>query len=141
MSSLPTMTEPPPTGHIELAGRQRLTIHRANNAGGEDILELTGADGTLSLLLRVGPEGTRIELGAASLAMRVAGEMSIDAEEISLNGRKGISLTTGGAMTLKAGAVLKAEGESMTLSATLGDVMVYANDDVKVDGERIRMNC
>jgi hypothetical protein len=125
---------------IELRGRQRLTIIR-DSGRGEDVLHLEAGDGTTTLLVRVGPGGTQVELGAASLALRVQGELAIDAGRIALHAREGLSLTTGGNFVMRSGAALAIEAVEQKLVATRGDISLYANDDVKVDGERIRMNC
>ena len=126
---------------IELRGRQTLTITRAGPDGREDVLELTAPGGRTTLLVRVGPEGTKIELGAASLAMKVTGELAVDAGRIALHGREGFSITTGGDLVIRSDATLLAQAVQQKFVATLGDISLYANDDVKVDGERIRMNC
>src|SRR3954447_22717968 len=127
--------------HIDLPGQQRLTIVRARSDGGEDVLRLAAADGKTTITLRVGPQGTTIELGAASLALRVEGDLAIDAGRIALHGRDGIDISSGGDLTVSASARLEARAAEQKLVATLGDISLHANDDVSVDGERIRMNC
>jgi len=134
------------TKGLELFGGQRLTIVRAGPRGAEapgggDVLHLVGPDGNTTLKVHIGPEGTKIELGAASLAVRVEGDLAIDAGRISLHGREGFSISTGGDLTVRADANIFAKAIEQKFVATRGDVTLYANDDVKIDGERIRMNC
>ena len=52
-----------------------------------------------------------------------------------------VSLNTDGDLALRAAGALTSEARIQNLTATLGDVNVRANDDVKMQGERIRMNC
>ena len=130
-----------PDQQIDLPGRQRLTIVRAREDGGEDVLSLAAADGKTTITLRVGPEGATIELGAAALAVRVEGDLAIDAGRGVRCGRDGIDISSGGDLTIAAASRLETRASEQKLVATLGDMSLHANDDVKIDGERIRMNC
>jgi hypothetical protein len=44
-------------------------------------------------------------------------------------------------MKLQASGDLHSEARIQNVTATLGDVNVRANDDVKLSGERVRVNC
>jgi hypothetical protein len=145
-ADVPVVTGREITQGVELLGGQRLTIVRAGARGAgapetADVLHLVGPDGNTTLKVYIGPEGTKIELGAASLAVRVAGDLAIDAGRISLHGREGFSISTGGDLTVRSDANIFTRAVEQKFVATRGDVTLYANDDVKIDGERIRMNC
>ncbi|MGD0835583.1 MAG: hypothetical protein ABSB49_02945 [Polyangia bacterium] len=67
--------------------------------------------------------------------------MAIEAGQLRLHGRDGVSLSTEGYLKLQVAGDLHSEARVQNVTATLGDVNVRANDDVKMTGERIRMNC
>lgn len=96
-------------------------------------LRLLGPGGGQSLEIVVTSQGPVLRLGAG-LRLELAGALSVDAERIALHGRSGVALTSGGEVTIDAATHL-------TAKADLGDVRVKANDDLRLDGERILMNC
>jgi hypothetical protein len=115
----------------------RLTVERSSE--GSVIRLLDGAGGE-PLRITFRPEGPVLQIGTG-LAIHVAGELSFAAERVAFHGREGIELTTGGDMLVRCDGDLISEAREQRLSARLGDVRVEANDDVKLLGERIRLNC
>jgi hypothetical protein len=136
---------------VELAGQHRLLITRsapgtlggASPAGDtqEDTLCLMNSDGAIALTIRVGLMGATIEVGGDLVGLKVAGDLAIDARRLSLHGREHVSITSGGDATVRIAQTLTHYAARQSIVSTLGDLTLYANDDVKVDGERIRMNC
>ena len=96
-------------------------------------LRLIGPSGGQSLEIIVTEQGPVLRLGSG-LRIELAGALSVDAERVELHGRKGVTMTSGGEVTIEATTHLNAR-------ADLGDVRVKANDDLRLDGERILMNC
>jgi hypothetical protein len=96
-------------------------------------LRLIGPAGAQSLEIVVTPQGPVLRLGSG-LRLELAGQLSVDAERVALHGRSGLTLTSGGEVTIEAATHLNAK-------ADLGEVRVKANDDLRLDGERILMNC
>lgn len=97
------------------------------------LLRLLGPDGERSLEIALTPEGPVLRLHSG-LRMDLAGDLAVDARHVSLHGREGLTLTSGADASLMAAGDLVARAE-------LGDLTLRANDDVRIDGERIRMNC
>lgn len=107
-------------------------LHIEPEAGGH-VLRLVGPGGAQRLEIAVTADGPVLRLHAG-LKIELAGDLTIDAATIALHGRAGLSLTSG------ADAHIAAVGD-LVARAELGDVSIRANDDVRLDGERVRMNC
>ncbi len=135
-----------------LAGNQRLVITRtpgeahADAKPGEthsntDVLELLDPSGQPTITIRVTNAGAVVELGTRSVTLNVQGDLGIAADNIALHARQSLSLSSANDLSINAGETLRQQAKRQSLSSTLGDIDIRANDDVKVDGERIRMNC
>jgi hypothetical protein len=96
-------------------------------------LRLVGRDGGQRLEIVVTPQGPVLRLGAG-LRIELAGALEIDADRVALHGRNGMSLTSGADASLQA-------AHHVAVRAELGEVAVKANDDLRLDGERVLMNC
>ena len=123
---------------LELRGRRRLIVHRQDHS---DILRLLGNEGETSLTIEVTERGTILRFSGAALTFQAGGNLSIEADRISLHGRSGLSLTSGGDVRILTPADLRSEARIQTVKATLGNVNIKANDDVRINGERVMVNC
>lgn len=108
---------------------------------GRDVLRVEGGDGRLRVSVAVTDAGVSIELDGAELMLRSSGTISLEAERLALRGREGLSLESGGDLDIRAEGVLASDARTQRIEARTGDVSVRANDDVRLDGERIKMNC
>ena len=70
---------------------------------------------------------------AADLELASAGEVRIDCDRFHVRAAQGIVQETGGELALS--------GRTAKIEAERGDVEIEANDDVKLRGERIKLNC
>lgn len=123
---------------LALAGDHRLVVLRG---GTEDVLRVEGEDGRLHVEVVVTESGARLELGGADVRIRSSGDLSLDAERVSITGRERVTVRSEGDLDLEVAGVLRSEAHAQRLIARRGDTTIYANDDVRLDGERIRMNC
>lgn len=152
-----------------LVANQQLTVSTGSDASAITILD---PQGQVKLAIQVTAEGPRIRLEGSQLTIEVAGGVVIDGEHVSVRGRKGLALNTGGDLDIRAAGnlaidaksvaingreklahtsngdveiqadgVLHSEARAQEIVADLGNVNIKANDDVTLDGERIRMNC
>ncbi len=96
------------------------------------VLRLIAADGKQTLALRITAAGLELEF-VGGLSLKTDGDLALSARRIDLNATEGMSLTTAGDLTTT--------GRSQTIVADLGDVKVKANDDVRLNGERVLVNC
>jgi hypothetical protein len=122
---------------LALSGGYSLTVARGE---GPERLELRAKGGQMCLSIVLGPAGPSVQLDAASLSIATTGEMRLSAEDLVLEGRNRIAIASQGDMRLAAGGKLATSGFEQHIEATHGDVHVEANDDVRVDGERVRLN-
>ncbi|KYF48085.1 hypothetical protein BE04_42445 [Sorangium cellulosum] len=123
---------------VELTGRQRLVVVRQPDG---DVVRFLSPSGAITLSVSLTEDGPVLRFEGASLVLQAAGSLAIEAEQLQLHGRAGVSLSTDGDLTLQAAGDLHSEARIQNVTATLGDVNVRANDDVKLSGERVRVNC
>jgi len=90
--------------------------------------------------VRVTPAGLSLCIESGALTLLSSGTLRVDAERLELRGRSGVTIESGGDAALAVAGDLTVRASSQELRATLGDVRLAANDDVKVDGERILLN-
>lgn len=96
--------------------------------------------GQICLRVHLTPEGPQVEIDAGSIALRSKGEISLSGSRVVLEGRDGIALRSGADLAIEAEGALRTTAFEQVIEATGGDIHVDANDDVRVDGERIRLN-
>jgi hypothetical protein len=123
---------------VGLTGQQRLVVQRSP-AG--DLVQFFSRDGVVALSVSLTEKGPVLRFEGASLVLQAAGKLAIEADELELRGRSGVTLSTDGDLALQAAGDLHSEARIQTVTATRGDVKLRANDDVTLVGERIRMNC
>ena len=107
---------------------------------GGGVLKLIAADGNLPLEIAITNEGAVLRLGRG-LTVSLAGPLALQVESLAVNARSGIALQSGGPMQLHAEGDIVTSGDGQTIVARKGNVDVTANDDVTLNGERIKMNC
>ncbi len=126
------MADPQPehSESLEVLGERRIVLKRSDDS---DALTLIERDGKVTVTVVITRDGVTLQLGGADLEVAVDRNLSISAQSIALHGRDGVAISTAGPLTTT--------GRSQKLSATHGDVALEANDDVSLNGERIRLNC
>jgi hypothetical protein len=107
---------------------------------GGETLELEAPDGRVCLRVKLHPDGPAVELEAASLAISARGELRLGAKDITLAAERSIAVTAGADLTVASEQSLTLRGRDQHLESTHGDIHIDANDDVRVDGERVRLN-
>ncbi len=122
---------------ITLAGDHRLEVRRGST---DDVLLVHTPDGRAGISITVGPHGIAVHVAGGDLSLSTSGALSIQAEDLALHGRRSLALTTDGDASLVARGDLRSEARIQNIRARLGNVNVEANDDVRLDGERIRLN-
>jgi hypothetical protein len=125
------------TTALERPGRQRLLVERAPDAS---VLRICGADGRVTLSIEVTESGP-VLCFEGGLEVRAKGELDFEAQRVAIRGREGVRIESGGDAHIRAQGDLNSEGREQNVRARLGNVNVKANDDVKLRGERIRLNC
>jgi hypothetical protein len=136
-ASPPEASPPPTTTEFALAAGQRLVIHRAP---GEEFLRLLAPDGEVELSIHFRQSGPVLRF-RRPLSIVAPEELVVEGRHLTLRGREGLSLESGRDLDIRAAGDLISRARVQTLIAELGNVNVKANDDVKLNGERIKMNC
>lgn len=137
MASRNALKEAPAARALELTGGQRLVLVRGEE---EDIVRLHAPTGEITFTLRVTPAGPVLHF-AAGLAIEAAGPIALAGQRVAIRGDEGISIESGGDATIAVAGDLSSEARIQNIRARLGNVNLHANDDVKLKGERVRLNC
>lgn len=111
-----------------------------SDGGGAQRLDVRAPDGKVCLSITIGPDGPRVELSAASLSISTQGAIELEGESVKLASRGNMVLKTGGDLIVEAEKAIEMSAFEAKIAATTGDLTLEANDDVRVDGERIRLN-
>lgn len=106
---------------------------------GSDVL-VRSADGALCLRVTQGPDELVVECIAGRMRLRAQAAMQIEAPQVSIYAQDELSLQSGGDLHLQARGRVSMRADALSLEAVGGDARIVANDDVRIEGERIRMN-
>lgn len=105
-----------------------------------NVVHLKAPDGRICVTIALRPEGPAVEVRAGSLAIVAEGDLRIDCGRLSIRAEEDLAIRAGRDMVVSAEGALTTEASSQHIKARLGEVRVQANDDVRLDGERIRLN-
>lgn len=113
-----------------------------------DVIEIVAPGGGVCLSIRLDPAGPMVEVHAASLRVATEGELVLDCDRFEVNARTDISLISAGGIVQDAhgDVIVRADGEIASEAAgqqhhaRLGSVDIRANDDVMLEGERVKLN-
>jgi len=130
------VTLPDPPTALALPSGYGLTVH---TDGGEK-LELHAPDGRVCLRVVLTKDGPMVELETASLSIVSHGAMRLAARDVQIDAADGLAIRSGGDVSIESLGDFTTKALSQTIEASRGEVRVRASDDVRVDGERIRLN-
>lgn len=109
-------------------------------AGDHNVIRILSPDGRPGVSITLTAKGITLDVTGGDLAIKTSGALAIDADTVSLRGRNGVAIESGGDASIHAAGDVKSEGRTQEIKARLGSVSVKANDDVKLNGERIKLN-
>lgn len=123
---------PPPSAQVSLG--DGWTAGLSAVAGGA-LLRVGGgpSGGTMEIVIALTSEGPVLRARAAALEVIADKDIVARCESFRVEARKDVSFT--------AGETLRTEGRRVEVEATHGSVNVEANDNVKLLGENILLNC
>jgi hypothetical protein len=125
-------------GPVRVTMGSHVLLVESSGSGGS--LRLIGPDGAEPLEVTIGPGGPVLRL-RAGLTVAVDGPLALSADTLSLRAQTAIDISSAGSLSLRAEGDLVSEARAQVIQANAGDVRVTANDDVVMDGERIKLNC
>jgi hypothetical protein len=105
--------DPPHQEVVPLRGRYQMIVNRQPQ---QDSVALIASDGAVRFRIVITDNGPEITVEAQTLSLRTSGTLAIDAERIQLHGREAVAVTTG------------------------GGIQIEANQNVRINGERIYLN-
>lgn len=116
--------------------------------GAEDRVTVTNPEGQVELSVRFTAAGPVLTFGAAAIDLKTKGRINLDCGKLNIRSRHGIEMETGGDLIQKVDgrhALLVERGSTteayaVEIRSTHGDVRVKANDDARIDAERVLLN-
>lgn len=120
---------------IDLPTGQTLWVE---SDGAETTLRVDSAKATL-VTLRIREDGAEVLL-PEGCALRSRGDLTLDGENVRVRARDALRFEAGGDVQFRVAGDLYSEARIQTIRATLGNVNLKANDDVKLRAERILLN-
>jgi len=126
------------SSELALTSGRRLRIDRCAEG---DRLAVHTADDQIELEVVLTERGPLLRFRAADLVVESTRSVKIDCEDFHVRATKSILHDSEGDLTQRAGSHLSAQGSTCAVRSTRGDVRIAANDDVRVNGERVRLNC
>ncbi len=129
---------------IKFKTGDRLTIDLIN-----DEIKLISIDEILQLRIKIEKNGLSVNINASQLNIIGTDKLTLSSKKINLEASEQIDIKSGGNLIqqigkdclTQIGGSNKSSAQMQKLSATLGSVEIKANDDVRLDGERIKLNC
>jgi hypothetical protein len=115
----------------------------------EDLVTVVGPEGNVELSVRFTAAGPVLTFQAAAIRMKTPGKLDLDCGKLAIRSRHGIDLETQGDLTqnvdgrhtLRVGGGSLTDAHSVEVRSQRGDVKLSANDNVRVSGEKILLNC
>jgi hypothetical protein len=120
-----------------LLARHAVTLVKTDQGG---TVQLRKPDGAEALRIEVTAHGATLHL-TRGLSIVVEGDLSLEAERVTIRGRRGVSLESEADASISVEGDLTCSSRSHTMTTSHGDIVVDANDDVVMRGERVRVNC
>jgi hypothetical protein len=103
-----------------------------SDEGGTEGLRIVAPGGHLCLKISLEASGPRIDVYGAELHAHAEDVVRLEGRRVEISGKD--------AVTLKSEGTITSEAFEHHLESTHGEVRLVANDDVALDGERIRLN-
>jgi len=122
---------------IELDHGRSLVIE---SEAGAEIVTLHSPSGEVEIEVVVTPEGPRLRLRAVELSLIAQKRVTIDCEDLELRCTRDMKVEVGGDQHEVVAGSAHHEAHTTTVEARRGDLTMRANDDARVEGERVLLN-
>ena len=112
-------------------------------------LKLLGKHQTLQLVIRIKNEGLEVDINASQLNIHAAEELTLSSKKVNIAASEQLNIETPGNLVMEIGkdcltqvaGTNKNIAQTQRIVADLGNVELKANDDIRLDGERVLLNC
>lgn len=131
---------------LQLASGRRAQFERHD---GDDVLTVSAVDGRVELSVRFTAAGPLLTFEAAGIRLESPGEVTVACERFRVEANDSLELRSAGSIeavaqgeaVVRAEGAVQIEGHAVEVSSRRGNVDLKANDDVRLRGERIKLNC
>ncbi len=123
-----------------------LAIHNEDNG---DVIKVRNAKGLVLFTIEVSTAGATLNIEAENICISAANKLNITGKEVHIASEKQLNLKSNGNLDqqVKGNKTITTDGDNIEtaktqqLNAYLGDIKLKANDDIKLNGERVKLNC
>ena len=123
----------------ELAGAHRMVL--TQRAGADELRICVAGQEQPLLVVSVSEAGVAVRVSGASVSIEASDVLRLEARRLVLSALQELTLSSGGDAAVDVAGDLALRAREHAVTATLGDVRLRANDDVRLNGERVLMNC
>jgi len=124
-------------------------IEVESRGDGTDLVTIRGVGDEVELRVTLTADGPVLHFQAARMALESAGRIAVECDEFDVRARTSIRQHSEGDLeqralgdaSLRVRGDLETEARCTEIRSRRGDVRVLANDDVRINGERVRLNC
>lgn len=135
---------PPRSTTVALPSGRAVTVE----SGAGERLYVRGPAGEVELSIRFTAQGPVLNFSAAAIDLKSEGAIRMECERLDVHARSEVAVTSDGGLreTVAGARVSEVGGKSslvahaVEIASRRGDVAVKANDDVRIDGERVLLN-
>ncbi len=114
-----------------------------------DLIQVRNAKGIVLFTIEVNEQGTSLNINAENINIKAKKDLNLSAENITIKSKKETFIKSEGNLQqyTKGNRTIETQGENIETAKTqyikayLGDVKLKANDDIKLNGERVKLNC
>lgn len=112
-------------------------------------LKILNKNKVIQLVISVRNDELILNLNAVKLNINASDELNFTGRKINIDATEQINIKTAGNMIqeitkdslMEVGGTNKMIAQIQKITANLGNVELKANDDVRLDGERVKLNC
>ena len=145
VAKLMALADPTPAAReIDLASGRRVTVEEDE----QDRLTVRGPEGEVELRVRFTATGPVLTFAAAAIDLKTPGRLDLECGRLRVRSRNGVEIEAGGDLVqniegdhiLRAGGGSQVEAHAVEIRSRAGDVRLHANDDARIEGERVLLN-
>jgi len=123
---------------ISLTHSSKLIINRE---GGQELIQVSNNTGEITITIEVTEKGPVLRLKGGVINIQATEKFTVESPVIELKAEQELRLSSEGDLHQQ----VKRDSFNMAriqhITADLGNVNIKANDDVRLDGERVKLNC
>lgn len=112
-------------------------------------LQLVDKNNVIHLLITFTENGLELSINASTLKINVSDQLDLSGKNVNIHALQNLSIVSHGSMTteVSGNTISRVQGDNenvartQKITSTHGNIEMKANDNVKVEGERVLLNC